>query len=701
MFAWTRTMQRPFDRFRKDPKARVAAALRRHRHTLVDALLRNDVLPNRFGETEERFRAQVDDGLELFICALEGREGYAALWAGQRVIDLYEPNLTREANTARTRESLTNERAGIAQALRAHLASADIATFEAAFDQLTRGLGSDAKKHVRTLFVGDCMMAEIASFLIPKCLADGISIDPFPVNSRDPATLKRIIEGLAPSFDVIFVSPFSHARLPELEALLDPRHALDKANTREPAIESILAQTQMLLDLLADRYECPIYVHNAALLQRGPNALKVAAKEAITLWPRALASARINGWVHDYVKAKNAASFRHLYVLDESELVRKHGRGLGAAFHDSDFQHAVRFSEKLAGEYHQRIATIGLLAEKKVVVCDLDNTLWEGVIGEGAVKHHEDRQRTLKKLRAQCGVVLSIASKNDPRNIHWDGAVLGADDFVSPQIHWGHKSQSIKRIHESLNLQTKHMVFVDDRPDERAMVSEAFPDVLVLDALDPETWMRMTHWSVLTEGASEVDRTKMYLEREQREAFVVQSGATDVEAADPEMLSRLGLTIHVRTAAKSDLKRVAELISRTNQWNLCGSRTSFQQVRDWHASPDASVLVADVSDRFGDMGTVCVAIVETSPKRAEIPVFVLSCRVFGYGVETAMLAHIAKRSGVGSAREELIGKYKATAQNHLAKGMYADHGFASSDADFVWRGAPAITAPSWAKIVAH
>lgn len=324
MFAWLRTLQRPLDRFRNDPKGRVASALRRHRRDIATALLHgtdgNAVLPNRFGESEERFRAQVDDGLELFLRALEGREGYAALWAGQRVLDLYDPEQTREANTAVIRESLAQERACVARALRGHLSPSEMTIWEEAFDDLTRGLSRDAKKHVRTLFVGDCMMAEVASFLIPKCLADGISIDPFPINSRDPAALQRIIEGLPSSFDVIFVSPFSHARLPELEVLLDPRRALDKAETREPAVESILAQTQVLLDLLADRYECPIYVHNAALLQRGPNPLKVAAKEAITLWPRALAAARINGWVSDYVKAKNAASFRHLSCSTRASL---------------------------------------------------------------------------------------------------------------------------------------------------------------------------------------------------------------------------------------------------------------------------------------------------------------------------------------------------------------------------------------------
>ena len=200
MFAWPRTLQRPLDHSRKDPKGRIANALGRHRPEIV-ALLQGGVLPNRLGETEERFRARLDDGLELFIRALEGREGDAALWAGQHVIDLYDPDLSREANTARTRESLATERACLGQTLRPHLSTREVTTFEEAFDQLTRGLGRDATKHARTLFVGDRMMAEIASFLISKRLADGVSMDLFPINSRDPATLKRIIEGLAPSFE--------------------------------------------------------------------------------------------------------------------------------------------------------------------------------------------------------------------------------------------------------------------------------------------------------------------------------------------------------------------------------------------------------------------------------------------------------------------------------------------------------------------
>lgn len=683
---------------RNEPLPRAAFALRQHRRTIVDALLwgaeGNDPLPNRFDEPADRFRRRVNDGLELLVKGLDGRSDHAALYVGQRVFELFDPELGREANLAVARASVARERQLIASILDERAGAEVRDAFETAFDSLVSGITSGGGQHVRTLFVGDCLMGEIVGFLVGRTLSDGISIDPFAVHSRDPATLERLLADLPQqTFDAVFVSPFSHARLPELEALLDPRHAFTTAEVQRERVEAILAQTEPLLDRLVDKYECPIFVHNAGLVSRGKDSLRAAAKDALTFWPRALAAARINGWIADYVKRKNAASFRHVHVIDEVALVRAHGRLLGVAFHDSEFQHAVRLSDKLAGEYHVRIAAIAQLLEKKLVVCDLDNTLWSGVIGEGDVEHHASRQRTLKKLRDECGVVLTIASKNDPANVRWDGAVLGAADFVSPQIHWGPKAQSIARLRDSLNLQTRHMVFIDDRPDERALVSEAFPDIRVVDALDPDTWAQLAAWADLAAGSSDVDRTRFYQEREEREAFVASQGGSSIEAVDPAMLKQLGVNIRVTEAAKGDLKRVAELINRTNQWNLCGSRTTFQQVRDWHGSSNAHVFVAHVSDRFGDMGAVCVAVVTTDATSAHIPIFVLSCRVFGYGVEAAMIAHIAKRTEIGSTRKRLVGMYKGTSQNHLAKNMYLDHGFTATDAGFEWRGSgrPAVT----------
>ena len=98
------------------------------------------------------------------------------------------------------------------------------------------------------------------------------------------------------------------------------------------------------------------------------------------------------------------------------------------------------------------------------------------------------------------------------------------------------------------------------------------------------------------------------------------------------------------------------------------------------------------------MGTVCVSVVTMDPERAEIPVFVLSCRVFGYGVETAILNEIGRRCNVGKQRTCLIGRYRANNQNHPGRNMYVDHGFRPQDGSFIWTGSPALPSVPWADV---
>ena len=215
------------------------------------------------------------------------------------------------------------------------------------------------------------------------------------------------------------------------------------------------------------------------------------------------------------------------------------------------------------------------------------------------------------------------------------------------------------------------MVFVDDRPDERAFMADAYPDMLVLDATDPESWARIVLWADATEGSSDLDRTQLYQEQLERDAFV---GEGSVSHLSGDVIAELQLKIAVREAGKADLKRFTELINRTNQWNMTGARTSLATVKDQAGAPDALLLLAQASDKFGDMGDVCAATVTIAGEVATVDAFVLSCRVFGYGVETAMLGAIRdKAKTLGATR--LSGRFIPTTQNHMARDMYLDHGF--------------------------
>ena len=114
-------------------------------------------------------------------------------------------------------------------------------------------------------------------------------------------------------------------------------------------------------------------------------------------------------------------------------------------FYDADLQHPAVFGKHLAEEYRELLDVQCHLLSKKLVVCDLDNTLWDGLIGEGPVAHHAERQQALLRLR-QKGVVLAIASKNEAKNVTWAGGVLSEGDFVCSQVNWDPKTINIQRI---------------------------------------------------------------------------------------------------------------------------------------------------------------------------------------------------------------------------------------------------------------
>ncbi len=286
----------------------------------------------------------------------------------------------------------------------------------------------------------------------------------------------------------------------------------------------------------------------------------------------------------------------------------RHGEhDLGRMFYDSDLQHPAAMGKWIAEQYRDVLAVHAHLMKKKLVVCDLDNTLWKGVIGEGAVEHYADKQRILKSLIAK-GVVLAINSKNDPKNVKWDGGVLCADDFVCSQINWENKVGNLKRIAEYLNLKSKDFVFIDDRADEREMVNMAMPEVFTLDATADRSWRLLDLWSQYLVGPG----------RNRPHAVLQAEGTARQFPARPDRRRRRPRQSCSRNWASSspcvtpkspDFKRVAEFINRTNQFNTCGSRTSLREVTDWLAVGNRRILVVDCGDKFGSMGTICIAII--------------------------------------------------------------------------------------------
>jgi FkbH-like protein len=584
----------------------------------------------------------------------------------------------------------------------------------AAFDVLALDLGlslarlSEAPtKELPVLFVGDCLLTEIITALVAAAGRERIAIKPTIANDKAPAVLRNRIRSLPPdAFRLVFFSPFSHAQFPEYGSLLSPRAALWPAARRCERIENLLEEVRATVEAMATHFECPVYVHNTvgcvrsfrrcSGLAKHLDRWYGLAKHVVAFPTRRWARSAINQRVVDMLGDSKTNPGGRAQLLDEDSLRRTASSfALGHVHFQSGAFHPTRLGLELGNRhYFDAVCAAAHLATKKVVVCDLDNTLWSGVIGEGPVTHHVDRQETLKELRRR-GVLLSINSKNAPDNVHWAGARLEATDFVAPQINWEPKSANIARIRDALNLNVDDFIFIDDRPDELERVQSAFPEICALNAQRPETWRFLAHWQRSLPTSRDEDRTRLYHERVRRDEFlkagIPEAGRVEDEAA---ALVRLELAVTIRKAARSDLKRAVELINRTNQFNLCGTRTTETEFQERLRAGDA-VVVADASDKFGKMGIVGVMVVEMKPECVEIPVFVLSCRAFGFGIEYALLNSVRRLAPTPCG---LVGRFLETQSNQPCREMYPRSGLTWDGQRWVGTIAELPADPAWLAI---
>lgn len=641
-----------------------------------------------------QFAAFVD---YLIAYAERGDAAFKSLFVGETVKALYSPALNA-VDVRRQALDLTAAQTLAVGEVMARSASPEVAAWlTAELADVARVLTTESLKTQRLLFVGDCLFLDIVPFIVADLLEAGITLSTDYATSKEPSQLHDELRAFSTKkFDIVFFSPFSYEFSPTYAELAEWRGAFRGESAIRGVVDASWAEARKTIDLLADLFDCPIHVHNSAAVVREESDAKRIAKQKATLRVRHGARALLNESLAKHIGEKNARSFLHLFLIDEINAVDAVGEfEAGAFFYKSALQHPAVLGRLLAPDYVDRIVVNAWLMKRKVVVCDLDNTLWDGVIGEGAVEHFHNRQATLKVLKSK-GVLLAINSKNDPSNVHWTGGTLCEDDFVSSAVSWDPKIHGMRRIQAALNLKIKDYVFIDDRADERELMHAAFPEVLCLDATSADTWRRLELWASQLEHDPDMDRTLMYRQREERKAFIKDDVSSESERA--EMFAGLGLELAISVAQRIDLKRVAELINRTNQFNLEGSRTTLKEVMTWSDSPDHLILLGRTADRFGDMGTTCIAVAHFDIEHTRILPFVLSCRVFGYGIERAMMNHVktvAAKRGCG----RIVGRFVPTPQNGPCSMFFADNGFIESEG--LWElpaGAISLADPPWLKV---
>ncbi len=396
-----------------------------------------------------------------------------------------------------------------------------------------------------------------------------------------------------------------------------------------------------------------------------------------------------------------SASIGRRYVQDDVMTVVSHNGPMGflppvttriepmAPLQDHYDVQASRLMPRLIwAELLAMYRTVRQIDPVKVVIVDLDDTLWKGVSGdiedingfmvEGWPIGLAEALIYLKKR----GILLAIASKNEEFRIReiWPrifGDRLRLEDFAAIRINWRPKTENVHEILQGMNLLARNAVFIDDNPAERDAMRNAFPDIRVLGRY-PYYLRRVLLWSAETQVASVTDessrRTEMVraqLTREsQRKAMSRDQFLLD--AAPTVSIIRIDGTGHARFA------RVLELVNKTNQFNTTGRRWRTEEFAD-HFRAGGQIIAFEVTDRFTSYGLVGVVIF----REGRIEQWVMSCRVLGYQIEEAVMAAIIEPMRAAGTTT-VYGRLIHTDVNFPCRELFSRCGFVDMNGDGDW-----------------
>jgi FkbH-like protein len=358
------------------------------------------------------------------------------------------------------------------------------------------------------------------------------------------------------------------------------------------------------------------------------------------------------------------------------------------------------FSDAFIPLYADHVArTVAALRGKsrRVLILDLDNTVWGGVIGDDGLEGikiaqgdavgeaHIAVQTMALNLRKR-GIVLAVASKNTdeiarvPFEKHPE-MLLKLDHIAVFQANWSDKATNIRAIAEELNLGLDAMVFLDDNPVERGLVRQLLPQVAVPELPEDASGYVRTlaaagYFEAIAFTPDDLQRAGFYQENAKRVTLRNKVGGAEA------YLDSLNMTITFQPFNAVGRARIVQLINKSNQYNLTTRRYTEPEVTAMEEDPKAFTLQVRLADTFGDNGMISVVICCPAGEADSwyINTWLMSCRVLGRKVEHMVLREILEHARAAGIRK-LVGEYIPSGRNKLVEGHYEKLGFTKVSED--------------------
>lgn len=348
---------------------------------------------------------------------------------------------------------------------------------------------------------------------------------------------------------------------------------------------------------------------------------------------------------------------KECYVFPYAAMIRKYG---AVNFYSPKawYLGSVRYSLMGVKEICRELEKIAISARgdiKKVLVLDLDNTLWGGVAGEdglegikladnGVGSAFKDFQRVLLQIK-KTGALLALCSKNNEPDA-WEiignhpHMILKKNDFAAYRINWSNKSKNLQEIAQELNVGLDSLVFVDDNPTEREEIKMALPEVSIPEfPTSPEDMLQFAqdlsfqYFKKIMITQEDRQKTEQYAAKKRVESF--KNETSDYEG----FLKGLDICLQ-RVDAHSNQERLIQLLQKTNQFNTTLKRYSANEISSMLNNDKWQFYFYEVSDKFANHGLSALAIVNLENGEAVIDNFVMSCRVMGRNIELGILQDV-------------------------------------------------------------
>ncbi len=452
-----------------------------------------------------------------------------------------------------------------------------------------------------------------------------------------------------------------------------------KLNDSREEIDDLLKDEsnryQAMWDHLSEVYHCPIIQNNFEL----PMYRLLGNKEASDIHGAVNFVTRLNLEFYQY-----ADEHDDFYICDINYISADFGlREWSDPFSWYMYKYALNISAIPSLSYNVANIIKSLFGRnKKGMVLDLDNTLWGGVIGDDGVDQirlgpedpegqaYMDFQHYLKE-HMQLGIVLNINSKNEKENalegLKHPDTVLSQDDFIVIKANWEPKDKNFHEIADQLNVLPESLVFVDDNPAERDIVTAGMPEVSAPSLTAVQEYIQIMDRSGFFEvtSVSEDDGKRAQMYKENSERTKLAATYSDYQ----EYLLSLDMCAQIRSFDNLYMARIAQLTNKSNQFNLTTKRYTQRQLEQFSADSNYITLYGKLEDRFGNNGVVSVVIGRQEKQVCHIELWLMSCRVLKRDLEYAMMDELISRC---IDRKILIirGYYYPTAKNRMVKNFY-------------------------------